>query len=233
MLILEGVFVFFSALNPELMKAHPLLDPGFSLNQYCRVDLSVTNPDLGDALKDPRSCQQYLDRHLRQNGSRVAYGGYLERRALYDGFSHFDGGESRRREYHLGLDLWAPAGTSVHAPLRGRLHSWANRTAPGDYGPVLILEHEIGGETVYSLYGHLSAGSLGGLYEGREFLAGERIGGLGAPGENGGYAPHLHFQLIRDLEGHRGDYAGVCSADRLEYYAQNCPDPLVFLDYGL
>jgi murein DD-endopeptidase MepM/ murein hydrolase activator NlpD len=215
------------------MQAHPLLDPGFPLSRYCPVDLSVTNPDLGDALKDPESCQQYLGRVLERNAGEVAYGGYLERRALYEGFSHFNESTSGRREYHLGLDLWAPAGTSVHAPLEGRVHSWANRTTPGDYGPVLVLEHEVGGQAIYSLYGHLAASSLEGLCEGRHFLAGERIGSLGTPQENGGYAPHLHFQLIRDLEGKQGDYPGVCSGDTLAFYAQNCPDPLVFLDYGL
>ena len=215
------------------MKAHPLLDPGIPLSQYCRVDLSVSNPALGDALKNAESCQAYLHSFLQRNAKGVAYGGYLERRALYADFSHFNPGESGRREYHLGIDFWAPSGTSVHAPLPGRLHSWANRTAPGDYGPVMILEHRIGGEPVYSLYGHLAADSLSGLSRGRQFQRGERLGSLGTPLENGGYAPHLHFQLIRDPGGMQGDYPGVCSKGQLDYYAQNCPDPLAVLDCGL
>lgn len=215
------------------MNAHLLLDPGYLLSQYVRVDLSITNPSLGTALQDAGTCQEFLDQHLSMFDKRIAYGGYLERRGLYDGFGHFNPGKSGKREYHLGVDFWAPSGTSVHAPWEGRVHSWANQTAPGDYGPVLLLEHLIEDETLYSLYGHLSAGSLTGLGEGQIIESGQEIGRLGTPKENGGYAPHLHFQLIRDLEGFRGDYPGVGSLERLEFYRQNCPDPLEYLGYNL
>jgi len=215
------------------MKSHPLLDPGFSLNQYLRVDLSITNAALGDALRHAESCQGYLDRVLEKHKKCIAFGGYLERRGLYDGFGHFNPEESGKREYHLGVDFWAPSGTSVHTPWEGRVHSWANRTAPGDYGPVVLLEHFVQGKPLYSLHGHLSAGSLNGLYEGKIIQMGQEIGRLGTPKENGGYAPHLHFQLIRDVQGFRGDYPGVCALEQLEFYRQNCPDPLEYLNYDL
>ena len=233
MLILSRVFVIFTIKKKHPMKSHPILDPRYDFSQYCRVDLSVTNPELGDALKDAQSCQSFLDGILRRNQKEIAFGGYLEHRGLYDGFRHFNANPSEKREYHLGLDLWAPAGTSVHTPWAGRLHSWANREIPGDYGPVVILEHEIQGEPLYSLFGHLSTATLEGLYPGKVFLAGERFGFLGNPHENGGYAPHVHFQLIRELEGSQGDYPGVCSLDRLEYYRENCPNPLEVLGYGI
>ena len=215
------------------MKSHLLLDPRFSIIQYLPVDLSITNGALGDALRDPESCQAYLDRVLEKDKKQIAFGGYLERRGLYDGFGHFNAEESGKREYHLGIDFWAPSDTSVHTPWEGRVHSWANRTAPGDYGPVLLLEHSFDEKPLYSLYGHLSAGSLRGLTEGQKFRAGAEIGRLGSAKENGGYAPHLHFQLIRDLEGFRGDYPGVCALQQLEFYRQNCPDPLKYLNYNL
>ncbi|MGA9239656.1 peptidoglycan DD-metalloendopeptidase family protein [Robiginitalea sp.] len=214
------------------MKSHMLLDPGISTSQYFRVDLSITNDTLGDALKDPESCQAYLDRVLEKHKKRVAFGGYLERRGLYDGFGHFNPGESGKREYHLGVDFWAPAGTSVHTPWKGRVHSWANRTARGDYGPVLLLEHLIYGKPLYSVYGHLSSGSLDGLFKGREFEMGQEVGRLGTASENGGYAPHLHFQFVRDLEGYSGDYPGVCALEQLEFYRENCPDPLDYLNFS-
>ena len=215
------------------MKSKPLLNPRLPLSAYGRVDLSRANAELGDALKDPESCQEFLDRVLRRNKKKVAYGGYLEKRGLYTGFEHFNKRDAAGREFHLGVDFWAPSGTSVHTPWAGRLHSWANRIIPGDYGPVVILEYEIPGEHFYGLYGHLSLETLSGLSEGLKFQAGEKIGSLGTAQENGGYAPHLHFQLIRDMQGFRGDYPGVCSAGDLEFYRQNCPDPLEFLNYGL
>lgn len=232
MLILNRVFVFFHLYKTVQMKSHPLIDPRYDFSRYCSVDLSISNSELGNALKDSESCQRYLQGFLKRNNKEIAFGGYLERRGLYEGFDHFSQGKSEKREYHLGLDIWGPAGTSVHAPWSGRLHSWANRTTPGDYGPVLILEHQISGDVIYSLFGHLSNESLTGMSQGREFRSGERLGSLGAPNVNGGYAPHLHFQLIRDLGGALGDYPGVCTKENLEYYRNNCPNPLEFLDFG-
>ncbi|MGB5315393.1 MAG: peptidase M23, partial [Robiginitalea sp.] len=72
------------------MKSHLLLDPRFSLIQYLPVDLSIANTALGDALRDPESCQAYLDRVLEKDKKQIAFGGYLERRGLYDGFGHFN-----------------------------------------------------------------------------------------------------------------------------------------------
>ncbi|WP_339838493.1 hypothetical protein [uncultured Maribacter sp.] len=58
----------------------------------------------------------------------------------------------------------------------------------------------------YTLYGHLSIDSLDGLFINKQFNAGEILGRLGTPNINVNYAPHLHFQIIRDLQGNMGDY---------------------------
>ena len=58
---------------------------------------------------------------------------------------------------------------------------------------------------------------------------GERIATLGLPPINGDYAPHLHFQIIIDMEGKVGDYPGVCSEKTLPFYKSNCPDPNILL----
>jgi hypothetical protein len=52
------------------------------------------------------------------------------------------------------------------------------------------------------------------------------VGGL--PTENGGWPPHLHFQLIRDIQHYHGDYPGVCAKRDVDFYACNCPDPASF-----
>ena len=213
------------------MQAHPLLDPGIPLSRYRYADLSVTNPDLGEGFQDTASCQAYLDRILGEQGGSVAWGGYLERRNLYQGFTHFNPSRGAGREYHLGVDFWAPGGTGVHAPWEGTVHSWGHLKAPGDYGPVVILEHTLGRQPLFALYGHLSPDSLHGLYPGKPVGAGQRLGRLGVPRDNGGYAPHLHFQLIRDLQGCQGDYPGVCAAAELSFYRHNCPDPMEWLGY--
>jgi len=46
---------------------------------------------------------------------------------------------------------------------------------------------------------------------------------------NGDYAPHLHFQIIIDMEEKTGDYPGVCSENKLEFYKNNCPNPNLLL----
>jgi hypothetical protein len=46
---------------------------------------------------------------------------------------------------------------------------------------------------------------------------------------NGDYAAHLHFQIIKDLQGFVVDYPGVCSKQDLEFYEGNCLDLEVLL----
>jgi len=213
------------------MQAHPVLDPRITLSAYRKVDLSIDNPILRQVPLDASSCQDYLRDFLGETNGQVGWGGYLEQRDLYRGFDNFNPQTQEPREYHLGVDFWADTGTSVHAPWDGTLHSWANQTAPGDYGPVILLVHPFQDGHVVSLFGHLSGSSLNGLYEGKTFRRGDLIGSLGSPGENGGYAPHLHFQLINDLQGSRGDYPGVCSRVELPFFRQNCPDPMEMLGY--
>jgi peptidoglycan LD-endopeptidase LytH len=48
--------------------------------------------------------------------------------------------------------------------------------------------------------------------------------------ENGNWPPHLHFQLIADMEGWKGDYPGVCKYSEREKWLGNCPDPDLVLD---
>ena len=58
---------------------------------------------------------------------------------------------------------------------------------------------------------------------------GDIIATLGSAEVNGDYAPHLHFQIIRDMEGKTGDYPGVASARDLKHFQDNCPDPNLLL----
>jgi len=213
------------------MQAHPVLDPRIPLSAYRKVDFSIDNLLLRDVPLDEKHCQSYLDDFLAETGEQVGWGGYLEKRDLYRGYDNFNQDTKHAREYHLGLDFWADEGTGVYAPWDGVIHSWADRIAPGDYGPVILIVHRFKDKEVVSLFGHLSRGSLQGLYEGKPIRRGDLIGYLGSSQENGGYASHLHFQLIYDLQGFRGDYPGVCSLAELSFFRQNCPDPMEMLGY--
>ncbi len=210
-------------------KAATVLDPQISKTDYCAIDLSVSNDAIQNVdASSSDNWELFIDGYLNERNKKVAFGGYLERRNLYQRSAYF-ANQKEERNIHLGVDLWAPEGTSVHALLDGKIHSFQNNQNHGDYGPTILLEHIIGETKLYSLYGHLSVDSLSGIHEGARISAGDRIGWLGDASVNGDYAPHLHFQLMLDLENNWGDYPGVCSEAKLEWYAQNCPNPLLLL----
>jgi len=125
---------------------------------------------------------------------------------------------------HLGVDIWAVTGTCVFAPIGGMVHSFANNSANGDYGGTIILLHQLEGIAFYTLYGHLSLASIAPIKEGDYIIRGGIVGYLGTEQENGNWPPHLHFQVIENIEMKEGDYPGVCAKSQLAYYRQNCPD---------
>jgi murein DD-endopeptidase MepM/ murein hydrolase activator NlpD len=210
----------------------PVIDAGFSSEDYQHIDLSVHNPELSQAQLDtPEALQDFLNEFLRKKGGKVAWGGYNEHRALYKRSGLFSSAEDEEliRNRHIGVDIWVQAGTRVLAVLDGKIHSFQNNDNFGDYGPTIILEHETEGEVFYSLYGHLQKSSLEGLAVGQKVRRGEAIAAVGNTSENGNYAAHLHFQLILDMQGKSGDYPGVASKKDLQFFLNNCPDPDLLL----
>lgn len=204
-----------------------LIAPDVGLESYLPIDLSISNNDF-DAIDS--SCSDsfsiYINQYLQQAKKEIAYGGYLEHRKIYQRSKHFnDPTTKNQRNIHLGIDLWYAANTPVMAAFDGTIHSFKNNRALGDYGPTIILEHRFSGIQFFTLYGHLSLESIQNLTIGSSVKSGDCIGFLGDRAVNGDYPPHLHFQVIRDIQGHFGDYPGVCSLSELEFYKANCPDP--------
>jgi 4-aminobutyrate aminotransferase-like enzyme/murein DD-endopeptidase MepM/ murein hydrolase activator NlpD len=193
------------------------------------LDLSIDSPMVS---ADPRENAEPLltarvEAAMREAGVRVAIGRYDEPRLLYSSalFAADDPLEERRT-IHLGLDLFADAGTPVHAPIDGTVHAFSYNGAALDYGGVIILRHSIDdGTPFYSLYGHLSRASLEGLSIGQAIAAGDVFASLGAPHENGGWTPHLHLQLFTDLLDLGTDAPGVARASHREAFRAICPDP--------
>lgn len=191
-------------------------------------DFTAANQALTpDLLRSEAAFCSYISESMAQAGAVLGVGAYAEDRVIYLKSEVFSGAEAR--SLHLGIDLWAPAGTPVYAPIDGILHSFANNAASGDYGPTLILEHRFSGRLFYTLYGHLSLNSLHNLEVGMPLAAGEPLGTLGAWHENVHWPPHLHFQIIRDLEGLSGDFPGVCAPSAAVKWLALCPDPNLLL----
>ncbi len=202
-----------------------VIDPTISLDNYMTLDLSVSNPEIMSVQANSSSeWEQYINDFLHRNNKKIAFGGYLEKRNIYQRSDYFKNSESNRN-IHLGIDFWIAAGTGVHAFADGVVHSFQDNQNHGDYGPTIILEHG----NFYSLYGHLSRESLLDLSVGDTVNCGQKIAELGDASINGDYAPHLHFQLILDLEGNSGDYPGVCTEEEIPRFQENCPNPLPLL----
>lgn len=217
----------------SILKALPpsqIIDTSIDLSKYIPLDLSITNHELVESKPETSAeFERFIFNYMEVNNAEVAYGGYIEGRNLYKRSTIFKNDSVPERNIHIGIDLWAKEGTAVLSPLDGKVHSFQNNAGFGDYGPTIILEHEIENETFYTLYGHLSLESIENLTVGTTFKKGEKIASLGNSAVNGDYAPHVHFQIIKNLQDKWGDYPGVCNTNDLNFYIENCPNPNLLL----
>lgn len=203
---------------------------GFAPNEILWLDLSVQNTALQESnLQTLDAYNQRLQAALRAAGKKAAAGGYNEHRWIYQKHPERFGTGDEARCIHLGVDVWAHAGTPLFAPLDGTIHSLKNNEGAGNYGPTLMLQHTVAGKPIHALFGHLSMATLDLWKPGATVSAGEIIGFLGAPEENGGWPPHAHIQLIKELRGLADDYPGVCTLAAREAELANCPDPRSYI----
>lgn len=208
-----------------------VIDASISKSEYTPIDLSQANTALDTFnISSSKAWNIYISNYLKKQDKKVAFGGYLEKRGIYNRSSYFNNNNPEtERNIHLGLDLWIAAGTTVLSAFNGKIHSVKDNTNYGDYGPTIILEHELAGFCFYTLYGHLSRESIINIKIGAKVSQGDIIAQLGKAEVNGDYAPHLHFQIIKDLQGNFGDYPGVCSFKDFEFYKANTINPELVL----
>jgi murein DD-endopeptidase MepM/ murein hydrolase activator NlpD len=203
---------------------HRLFSEPLTPSNSVALDLSVSNAELNPSVySNIETFGAYIEQKL---GARIGIGGYLEHRIIYEAHENFATSGTDFRNIHLGIDFWTTAGTPVFSVADGVVHSFQVNSGSGNYGPTIILHHPH--LDIYSLYGHLAFQDLDVLSVGMPIAEGQLICHLGEQDENGGWPPHLHFQLIRDMQGFQGDYPGVCSQRDLAFYAENCPDPATF-----
>lgn len=203
---------------------HRLFSEPLTPSNSVALDLSAKNTELNASIFG--SLPAFCEYTASKLAGKIGYGGYLEHRIVYEAHENFATDAADFRNIHLGMDFWTTAGTPVFVPLDGEIHSFQINEGSGNYGPTIILFHPT--SNIYSLYGHLADDDLKNLKVGDAISAGQILCHLGTPSENGGWPPHLHFQLMRDMQGMEGDYPGVCSKRDLVFYANNCPDPASF-----
>ncbi|UKT63840.1 peptidoglycan DD-metalloendopeptidase family protein [Pedobacter mucosus] len=214
----------------NFVKIKRIVDFNFRTDSLLPLDFTATNTELSDEiLANTDLFSEWVNNKLTAKNARYGIGGYNEHRTIYTRSSHFDTGEEPRR-LHLGVDIWGPVNTSIYNFYDATVHSFANNNNFGDYGATIILSYNIDGFEFNALYGHLSLNSLVGLEEGKFIPAGTKIAEFGAKEENGYWPAHLHFQIIKDMQGLKGDYPGVCKFSEREKYLANCPDPNLILE---
>jgi murein DD-endopeptidase MepM/ murein hydrolase activator NlpD len=209
----------------------PVVPADLNTPLVTRLDFTAQNARVAWAdLRDTPAFEQLVNDMLADQDATIGVGGYLEDRVIYRRSQHFGpGATAESRSLHLGVDIWMPAGTPVLAPLAAVIHSLADNDSFGNYGPTVILQHELEGVTFYSLYGHLSRLEWQRLQPGQPLERGEAFATIGPYPENGDWPAHLHFQLIADLKGHVGDYPGVARPEEQDYWAALCPNPNLVL----
>lgn len=200
-----------------------VVDFDATIEKVIILDFTSKNTELSsEIINDIDLFCVYINQMLSQKNAKYGLGGYMEHRTVYARSQHFDS-EGEPRRLHLGVDIWGEALTPVYAFMDSTVHSFAFNDHYGDYGATIILEHQLAGETFYSLYGHLSLKNLDGLAKGQEIKKGFQFCDFGIPEENGHWPPHLHFQLMVDMESKEGDYPGVAKLSEMEQWLAKIP----------
>ena len=225
-------------LHTNRVRFSPLMDADLQRPETLVLDLSVGSQLLAQAKLDSRAdaFERMIDDVLDAAGVAVAVGRYDEARTIYraDQFACETDELPENRTVHLGVDLFAQPGTAVYAPLDGIVVSVADNNAPLDYGPTLILRHQFdaadrGRGHFYTLYGHLGAEVLAAFQPGTGVTSGAQIATIADSAVNGGWPPHLHFQIITDLFDEQGNFPGVAAPSVRNVWTSICPDPNLIL----
>ena len=205
---------------------------GIDLNRSGRLLLSLQSNAPGmEHGADPEAYWNWLENRFHEEDAQFAIGLYGEVRDVYKGEQFRTPASPEWRSQHLGVDIFIAAGTPLFAPLAAKVLSVADNALPFDYGPTVILEHRAGenGPAFWTLYGHLSRETLEMVREGQEIAAGQQIGSIGGHEVNGGWAPHLHFQIITDRLGQSGEFPGVGQPSLWPVWRAISPDPNLIL----
>ena len=202
----------------------PMFQPDVGASSTTALLTEGQRPDM------PAFSDRAFDPWFAAQGVAYGLGLYCEQRAVYEAPAFADAASPERRTVHLGIDVFAPAMTPVYAALPGRVLYVTYNADHLDYGNTLILQHDAGGVSFYTLYGHL-AGTLPGLLAvGDAVTPAQLIAHLGDWHENGGWAAHLHFQIMTDmLEQRGGNFFGVGHASLLDVWQDICIDPNLIL----
>lgn len=221
-------------LGANFSSAAPVIPANLREGNCAVLDLSVGSTFLG---ADPANASELrmtpaIHSFARAANAAIAVGRYNEARPVYSSplFAASANPTDERRTIHLGIDLFADSGTPISSPFDATVHAFADNRAALDYGPVVILKHRAGEDLeFFTLYGHLSRESLTKLHMGDRISRGQLFARIGTASENGGWTPHLHFQIILDLLDRSTDFPGVAYPSQRDVHTGLSPDPNLIL----
>ena len=188
----------------------------------------VSGIKFGDVIELPEKVPVLdLSNQNSQNKNNYTYsiGKYNEKRpGMYLG-QHY---EKTHRNIHMGIDIGAPVGTPVYSFYDGEIFLFDYNDGKLDYGYTLIIKHVINNVSLFALYGHLDQRSIKNKKVGEHVSTNDEIAFIGSSAENGGWPPHLHFQLSL-VEPKECDLPGVVSDLDKENALKVFPDPRLVL----
>jgi 4-aminobutyrate aminotransferase-like enzyme/Ser/Thr protein kinase RdoA (MazF antagonist) len=211
---------------------HPVLDR--PATTYPAALVPYADPQhpmtLTSAGEQPDAAQAIWEIYCAEQGVDLGIGPWGEARTVYSGEMFVSRLiEDTRRTRHLGLDLFMAAGTRLYTPIAATVVSVEIEPDPLGYGCLIALRHEPEGCPAFvSLWGHLAHEALSRLKAGDQLEAGALVGEMGAPAENGGWAPHLHLQLSVDTRLSATEILGVGEERYLNVWAELFPDANAF-----
>ncbi len=204
------------------------------LRRAGRVVISLADGAPATQFSGPVESWEWMQAQMDAAGAQVVVGRYDEDRSCYQGEQfHTDAPEPR--SVHTGIDLFIAENTTVHAMLDGVVESVVDNDLAYDYGPTVVLRHTTRGASeaddtpFWVLYGHLSRATLSHIHAGDTLAAGDVVGFIGDHTVNGGWAPHVHLQIMTDLMadpeiGFDGNFEGAGEPSRMNIWRSLVPD---------
>jgi murein DD-endopeptidase MepM/ murein hydrolase activator NlpD len=92
--------------------------------------------------------------------------------------------------FHDGIDFLPGAGSPILSIADGVVVTATSES--GGLGNYVEVQHNIGGELITSVYGHMEDGSMQ-VSVGQQVTAGQQLGAVGSTGQSTG--PHLHLEM--------------------------------------
>ncbi len=213
-----------------------------SFSSILDCEINNLNKSIIKLSEKPFSTKKYLQNHnilnrkinsyLKLNDSDIGIGLYKEKRQIlkvHNYNSQLISG--KKKDMHLGIDIYAKAGTNIRSPLNGKVFTLNKNSAEHECRTKLILEHKINQYIkFYTIYGNLSKKSLVSLKIDQNIKKGNIIGQIGNSNTKSALPEHLHFQISIDMMSDQLNFPAVSERSLLDFWSKISPDPNLILE---